>query len=187
MALALGEQDGILKKLVTVVAAPAPQAYFLRHRSLIPEGQERRARDDRAALARRLRGLHPAVEGRGAARFQPRRGRRRSRACRPITSLPGTTRRCARCASIPSITYLQVRYPRGPWPLRACARILAQIRRRGDRPSRVHPLQRPHRIRGPAAGALHDRGAAAGDHGAITRRWARRSSIRTATRSRRAA
>ncbi len=35
-ALALGEQDGILKKLVTVVAAPAPHAYFLRHRALIP-------------------------------------------------------------------------------------------------------------------------------------------------------
>ena len=37
-ALALGEQDGILKKLITVVAAPAPHAYFLRHRALIPEG-----------------------------------------------------------------------------------------------------------------------------------------------------
>jgi FAD/FMN-containing dehydrogenase len=36
-ALALGEQDGILKKLITVVAAPAPHAYFLRHRALIPE------------------------------------------------------------------------------------------------------------------------------------------------------
>jgi hypothetical protein len=37
--LALGEQDGILKKLVTVVAAPAPHDYFLRHRSLIPPGK----------------------------------------------------------------------------------------------------------------------------------------------------
>jgi len=37
-ALALGEQDGILKKLVTAVAAPAPHTYFLRHKSLIPEG-----------------------------------------------------------------------------------------------------------------------------------------------------
>jgi FAD/FMN-containing dehydrogenase len=35
-ALALGQQDGILKKLVTVVAAPAPHDYFLRHRALIP-------------------------------------------------------------------------------------------------------------------------------------------------------
>jgi FAD/FMN-containing dehydrogenase len=35
---ALGEQDGILKKLITTVEAPAPQTYFLRHRSLIPEG-----------------------------------------------------------------------------------------------------------------------------------------------------
>jgi FAD/FMN-containing dehydrogenase len=35
---ALGAQDGILKKLITAVAAPAPQTYFLRHRKLIPEG-----------------------------------------------------------------------------------------------------------------------------------------------------
>ena len=37
-ALALGEQDGILKKLVTVIAGPAPHDYFLRHRALIPPG-----------------------------------------------------------------------------------------------------------------------------------------------------
>jgi hypothetical protein len=37
-ALALGEQDGILKKLVTVVAGPTPHDYFLRHRALIPPG-----------------------------------------------------------------------------------------------------------------------------------------------------
>jgi FAD/FMN-containing dehydrogenase len=37
-ALALGEQDGILKKLVTVVAAPTPHDCFLRHRALIPPG-----------------------------------------------------------------------------------------------------------------------------------------------------
>ena len=37
-ALALAEQDGILKKLVTVVAGPTPHEYFLRHRALIPQG-----------------------------------------------------------------------------------------------------------------------------------------------------
>ena len=37
-ALALGEQDGILKKLVTVVAGPTPHDYFLRHRAFIPRG-----------------------------------------------------------------------------------------------------------------------------------------------------
>ena len=37
-ALALGEQDGILKKLVTVVAGPTPHECFLRHRALIPQG-----------------------------------------------------------------------------------------------------------------------------------------------------
>jgi FAD/FMN-containing dehydrogenase len=38
-AYALGEQDGILKKLLTVVAGPAPNRYFLRHRAIIPEGK----------------------------------------------------------------------------------------------------------------------------------------------------
>jgi hypothetical protein len=37
-ALALGEQDGILKKLVTVVAGPTPHECFLRHRTFIPPG-----------------------------------------------------------------------------------------------------------------------------------------------------
>ena len=35
---ALGEQDGILTKLITPIAAPVPQTYFLRHRSLVPAG-----------------------------------------------------------------------------------------------------------------------------------------------------
>ncbi len=35
----LGEQDGILTKLITPVAAPAPERYFLRHRKLIPSGR----------------------------------------------------------------------------------------------------------------------------------------------------
>ncbi len=34
---ALAAQDGVLKKLVTTVAAPAPHAYFLRHRAMIPQ------------------------------------------------------------------------------------------------------------------------------------------------------
>jgi FAD/FMN-containing dehydrogenase len=50
-ALALGEQDGILKKLVTVVAGPTPHDCFLRPH---PARRERRHSDDRPALARRL-------------------------------------------------------------------------------------------------------------------------------------
>ena len=37
--MALSLEDGLLKKLVTVVAAPAPNDYFLRHRALIPPGK----------------------------------------------------------------------------------------------------------------------------------------------------
>jgi FAD/FMN-containing dehydrogenase len=38
-ANALAEEDGLLTKLITVVAAPAPQEYFLRHRHLFAPGQ----------------------------------------------------------------------------------------------------------------------------------------------------
>jgi FAD/FMN-containing dehydrogenase len=38
-ANALGEEDGILTKLITVVADPAPHEYFLRHRRFLPAGQ----------------------------------------------------------------------------------------------------------------------------------------------------
>lgn len=37
-AQALGEQDAILKKLVSVIAAPIPQTAFLRHRRFLPDG-----------------------------------------------------------------------------------------------------------------------------------------------------
>lgn len=38
-ANALGEQDAILKKLVSVIAAPIPQTSFLRHRPFLPDGR----------------------------------------------------------------------------------------------------------------------------------------------------
>lgn len=38
-ANALGEQDALLKKLVSVIAAPIPQMSFLRHRPFLPEGR----------------------------------------------------------------------------------------------------------------------------------------------------
>lgn len=38
-ANALGEQDALLKKLVSVIAAPIPQISFLRHRPFLPDGR----------------------------------------------------------------------------------------------------------------------------------------------------
>jgi len=35
----LGEEDGLLTKLITVVAAPVPHDYFLRHRKFLPAGK----------------------------------------------------------------------------------------------------------------------------------------------------
>ena len=86
-ALALGEQDGILKKLITVVAGPAPHAYFLRHRALHPRRRERCHFDDRPACARRFRGVHPILQRRAnSVRIQVAQRPRRWPACRPITN-----------------------------------------------------------------------------------------------------
>jgi FAD/FMN-containing dehydrogenase len=38
-ANALGEEDGLLTKLITVIADPVPHGYFLRHRRFLPAGQ----------------------------------------------------------------------------------------------------------------------------------------------------
>ncbi len=35
----LGEEDGLLTKLIAPIAAPVPQAYFLRHKRLLPDGK----------------------------------------------------------------------------------------------------------------------------------------------------
>ena len=110
-ALALGEQDGILKKLVTVVAAPAPHAYFLRHRALIPEGASvvilmiaPHALDAFEAFTRSYKDARILLD---ASKAKPE----------TLAGLPPnyeltwnhTTLRALRVD--PRITYLQVRYP----------------------------------------------------------------------------
>jgi FAD/FMN-containing dehydrogenase len=110
-ALALGEQDGILKKLITVVAAPAPHRFFLRHRSLIPDGMSvallmiaPHALDAFQAFTR----LH----GNTRILFDSSAAARESLAgLPPIYELTWnhTTLRALRVD--PAITYLQARYP----------------------------------------------------------------------------
>jgi FAD/FMN-containing dehydrogenase len=110
-ALALGEQDGILKKLITVVANPAPHNFFLRHRSLIPAGKSvvilmiaPQALDAFEAFTRPFRGAEILFDSSRAAPDT-------------LKGLPPnyeltwnhTTLRALRADS--SITYLQVRYP----------------------------------------------------------------------------
>lgn len=109
--LALGEQDGILKKLVTVVAAPAPHDYFLRHRSFIPAGKSvvlamiaPHAMDAFEAFTRPFRDANILFD---SSRAEPA----------SLASLPPiyelswnhTTLRALRVD--PNVTYLQVRYP----------------------------------------------------------------------------
>ena len=110
-ALALGEQDGILKKLITVVAAPAPHRFFLRHRSLIADGKSvvlamiaPHALDAFRAFTR-LRGNASILFDSSAAPRESLAG------LPPIYELAWnhTTLRALRVD--PAITYLQVRYP----------------------------------------------------------------------------
>ncbi len=110
-ALALGEQDGILKKLVTVVAAPAPHDYFLRHRALIPAGKSvvlamiaPHALDALETFTRPFRTAEVLfVSSRAAAETLTR--------LPPIYELAWnhTTLRALRVD--PAMTYLQARYP----------------------------------------------------------------------------
>jgi len=108
---ALGEEDGLLKKLVTVVAAPAPHDYFLRHRDFIPRSKSvviamvaAHALDAFAAFARRFRGAEILFD---AAKLPAEK-----RAGLPPNyelAWNHTTLRALRVD--PAITYLQVRYP----------------------------------------------------------------------------
>jgi FAD/FMN-containing dehydrogenase len=109
-ALALGEQDGILKKLVTIVAAPAPHDYFLRHRSLIPAGKSvvlamvaPHALDSFEAFTRPFRSAEILFV---SSRASPET----LKGLPPIYELTWnhTTLRALRVD--PTITYLQVRY-----------------------------------------------------------------------------
>jgi FAD/FMN-containing dehydrogenase len=110
-ALALAEQDGILKKLVTVVAGPTPHEYFLRHRALIPPGDSavilmiaRHALDAFAAFTRPYEEARILLDSSRASR-------------ETLAGLPPnyeltwnhTTLRALRVD--PKMTYLQVRYP----------------------------------------------------------------------------
>lgn len=118
---ALGEQDGILKKLDTIVSAPAPHECFLRHRAIIPEGKSvailmiaphsldafyaftkpfkaEVLLDSSRASPETLKGLPPNYE----------------------LAWNHTTLRALRVD--PAITYLQVRYP-GPDALKLVKRI----------------------------------------------------------------
>ena len=151
-----GEEDGMLKKLVTVVAAPAPHAYFLRHRALHPAGKSVVLRDDRAAFARRLPRLHAALSQGAEVLFDcaPSSRRRRARACRPTTSSPGTTRRCAR--SRRSRHHLSAGALSRTQPARGGQAPPRPFRRRSDGPSRIRALQRQGSPPRPAVGALHD-------------------------------
>ena len=109
-AMALSEQDGLLKKLVTVVASPAPHDFFLRHRSLIPKGKSvvilmiaPHALDAFYAFTRPFRGAEMLLDSSRAA-------------AETLKGLPPnyeltwnhTTLRGLRVD--PTITYLQTRY-----------------------------------------------------------------------------
>ncbi len=119
---ALGEQDGILTKLIAPVAAPIPHAYFLRHRAFLPRDGSvvlvmvaAHALDAFRTFARRFAGAEVLFD----ASLVPDADRR---GLPPLYELSWnhTTLRALRVD--PSITYLQVLYP-FPDQLATVARI----------------------------------------------------------------
>lgn len=110
-ANALGEEDGLLTKLVTAVAGPAPHEYFLRHRHLIAREQSvvlvmvaEHSLDALRAFTRRYKGAGVLFDA-SLASPEERRG------LPPNYELAWnhTTLRALRVE--PAITYLQALYP----------------------------------------------------------------------------
>jgi len=110
-ANALGEEDGLLAKLITVVASPAPHDYFLRHRHLIARDQSvvlamvaEQSLDALRAFTRRYKGAGVLFDS-SLASPEERKG------LPPNYELAWnhTTLRALRVE--PAITYLQALYP----------------------------------------------------------------------------
>ena len=158
----LGHEDGILAKLITVVAAPAPHAYFKRHQKFLAEGDnvvivmiaphaldafltftgrhEGRVAFNAAAMSEEERkGLPPALE----------------------LTWNHTTLRGLRVD--PSITYLQVHYP-FPKHLELVDKLNAMFD--GEVIGHLEFIRFDGNITcsGLPHGALHQRGAARRDH-----------------------
>jgi FAD/FMN-containing dehydrogenase len=125
-ALALGEEDGILAKLITLVASPAPHDFFLRHRKFLPRGQSvvilmiaEQSLDAFRVFARRYRHANLLFDASQASE-EDRKG------LPPNYELTWnhTTLRALRVD--PAWTYLQARYPT-PGDTAAAARIHAAL------------------------------------------------------------
>jgi FAD/FMN-containing dehydrogenase len=110
-ANALGEEDGVLTKLITVIADPVPHEYFLRHRRFLPSGQSvalvmvaEHALDALRAFNRRYKGAATLFDS-SLLSPEDRKG------LPPIYELTWnhTTLRALRVD--PAITYLQALYP----------------------------------------------------------------------------
>lgn len=123
---ALGEQDGILTKLITPIAAPVPQSYFARHKRFLPPGKSivllmvaAHAMGALAVFLRRYPGAHLLFD----ANRLPVEDREGLPANYEL-SWNHTTLRALRVD--PSITYLQTLYP-FPTQLETVARIHARF------------------------------------------------------------
>ena len=108
---ALAEQDGILTKLVTPIAAPVPHDYFLRHRKFLPRGKSvvlvmvaRHAHDAFLAFTRRDKAAEVLAD---FDKMSP--GDAKGLPANYELSWNHTTLRALRVD--PKITYLQVLYP----------------------------------------------------------------------------
>ena len=109
-ANALGEQDAILKKLLSVIAAPVPQSYFLRHRKYLPDGRHVVL----ATIAPMAMSAFEAFTARHGGEILLRSDQlapEEAKGLPPLYELAWnhTTLRALRID--PSITYLQVLYP----------------------------------------------------------------------------
>ena len=181
----LGEQDGLLLK--------QPRRHRrARRRTTISPGTEISCRAKRASSCAMIAPhaldacLHPPAPGRGILFRAARLHRRTARACRRSSSSAGTTPPCAPCGSTrPSpISRCSI-------PSQTSSKLVEAIHDRfGDEvPAHLEFVRFDGKVTcfGLPLVRFTTRGAARRDHRGSTRTWARRSSIRIATRSRKAA
>ena len=174
---AIAHEDAILKKLVSVIAAPVAHDWLFPDR--LAAGENCGHPDGRRLRAR----CRCTTRWRHGPRASPTRASSTSwrRRQQPLFEYTWNHTTLHALKHDRTITYLQTLFP-APRHLDKVAEMAAALRRRGADAPRVRPLRRRDRLLRPAAGPLHHATSGCLRSSTGTTAAAARSSTRTSTR-----